>query len=176
MERLSKYSIPFAGLAIGSHQFEYEIDDAFFESFNNSVIEKAKVKVDLDFNKSESVLTLTFHIYGSVRLTCDRCTEEFDFPVDTNQTMLVRFSEVPTGETDDIIVISYGEHQINIAQHLYDYLCLLIPMKVVHPDDENGNSTCNPEFLSAISGQAEEREQESDPRWEALKGLSSRKN
>ncbi len=177
MDRLAKYSIPFAGMAKGNHQFEYEIGDQFFESFENSVIEKANVHVELDFHKAENVLTLTFHFKGTIHQVCDRCLEEFDIPIDTKQILLVRFGDAGVGETDDIIVIGHSDSIINVAQHIYDYLSLSVPMRVVHPDDADGNPTCNPEFLQKLSDQADEAaEHPIDPRWEALLKLGNRKN
>lgn len=176
MDRLSKYSIPFAGLAMGSHQFEYEIDDQFFEAFENSVIDHAKVHVDLDFHKAENVLTLTFSMTGSIRMNCDRCLEDFDMPVNTREIMLVRFGEPGSGETDDIIVIHHGETHLNVAQHIYDYLSLLVPIRKVHPDDEDGNSSCDPEILKRINTEEKDESEGVDPRWEALKNLGLRKN
>ena len=177
MDRLAKYSIPFAGMAKGDHQFEYEIDDKFFESFENSVIDKAKVHVVLDFHKAEMVLTLTFHLKGSIHQICDRCLEEFDIQVDSTQILLVRFGEQGSGETDDIIVIGHGENHINVAQHIYDYLSLSVPMRVVHPDDAEGNPTCNPEFLKKLAENTDQdAPTEVDPRWNALLNLGNRKN
>lgn len=176
MDRLDKYSIPFAGLAKGNHPFEFEIDDAFFESFENSVIQKASVHVDIDFEKAETVLTLTFRMKGFITQTCDRCLEEFEIPVNTTQVLLVRFGIPGVGETDDIIVIPHGEHQLNVAQHIYDYLSLLIPMRVVHPDDENGNPGCNPEFLNRLENESDKDDPQGDPRWEILKNLKLNKN
>ncbi|MBL0072733.1 MAG: DUF177 domain-containing protein [Bacteroidetes bacterium] len=178
MDRLNKYSIPFAGLAKGSHQYEFDIDDKFFESFENSVIKKARVHIDLDFNKSETVLTLTFRMVGSLHMNCDRCLEDFDMPVDTTVVMLVKFGEPGVGETDDIIVISHSDSHLNIAQHIYDYLSLQVPMRVVHPDDESGNPTCDPEFIAKLNEIKEESPEDGpvDPRWEALKKLGFNEN
>lgn len=177
MDRLTKYSIPFAGMAKGNHRLQYDIDDTFFELFENSVIDKAKIHVDLDFLKAETVLTLTFHLTGTIRKTCDRCLEEFDIPVDSTQILLVRFGEPGVGETDDIIVIAHSDHHLDVAQHIYDYLSLAIPMRIVHPDDADGNATCNPEFLEKLSGsKTDEEDHPVDPRWEALKNLGNRKN
>ena len=173
MDRLEKYSIPFAGLGRGSHPFEFEIDDQFFELFENSVITHAKVHVDLDFNKAETVLTLTFHLKGYITQTCDRCLEEFNIPVDSREILLVRFGVPGVGESDNIIVIAHNDHQINVAQHIYEYLSLMVPMRVVHPDDENGNPGCNPEFLDRLENNSE---QSGDPRWEILKNLGKNKN
>ena len=177
MDRLDKYSIPFAGLAKGNHPFEFEIDDKFFESFENSVIQKASVHVDIDFDKAETVLTLVFRLKGFITQTCDRCLEEFDIPVDATQVLLVRFGIPGVGETDDIIVIPHSEHQLNVAQHIYEYLSLLVPMRVVHPDDENGNPTCNPEFLTRLQKEENKKKKNTgDPRWEILKKLGLNEN
>ncbi|MEO7905977.1 MAG: DUF177 domain-containing protein [Saprospiraceae bacterium] len=177
MDRLEKYSIPFAGLAKGNHPFEFEIDDQFFESFENSVIQKASVHVDIDFDKAETVLTLNFRMKGHITQTCDRCLEEFNIPVDTSEVLLVRFGIPGVGETDDIIAIPHGEYQLNVAQHIYDYLSLMVPMRVVHPDDENGNPGCDPEFLSHLKLDSDNKEdQPGDPRWEILKKLGLNKN
>jgi uncharacterized metal-binding protein YceD (DUF177 family) len=46
-------------------------------------------------------------------------------------------------------------------------------MRCVHPDDENGNSTCDSEMLNLLDSmqQKEHDENEIDPRWEKLKEL-----
>ena len=51
-------------------------------------------------------------------------------------------------------------------------------MRVVHPDDENGNPGCNPEFLSRLENETDKDkdEPEGDPRWEILKNLKLNKN
>ena len=174
MDRMEQFSIPFAGLARGMHQFEYEIDDKFFESFENSVIEKAVVHVDLDLLKEDNMLTLTFRFNGHITHACDRCLEAFDLPLHETRTMLVKFGDPAKGDSDEVVVISAGDHHINVAPHIYDYLTLMLPIRMVHPDQENGEPGCNPEFLSKIQ-RAPDKE-EVDPRWAALKNLSKRKN
>ncbi len=42
----------------------------------------------------------------------------------------------------------------------------------MHEDDENGNSTCDPQVLAKLEELSQkEEEKESDPRWDALKNL-----
>ena len=177
MDRLNHYSIPFASLATGNHHYEYEVSDQFFESFENSVIQKADVKILLDLLKAETLLTLSFQFKGSIHTTCDRCLEAFDLPVNTTKILLVKFGEPGVGETDDVIVISYGDHQLNIAPHIYDFLSLEVPIRVVHPDEKNGEPGCNPEFLARLKVENDNKDSDKgDPRWEALKKLSDRKN
>jgi len=170
-DRPSTYSIPFAGLAEGSHRFEYEMGDEFFDRFEHAVVHHAKVHVVLDFNKSPSVLTLVFQMKGHITLNCDRCLDDFDFPIDFTQTLLVRFGDEAREESDDVIVIPHGELVLDVAQHIYEYISLQVPMRAVHPEDAEGHSGCNPEVLRKLEEGAAEQPPSSDPRWEALKKL-----
>jgi uncharacterized protein len=165
------YSIPFAGLAEGSHRFEYEIGDSFFERFEHAVVHHAQVHVDLDFNKSPSVLTLVFHFKGFIALSCDRCLDDFNMPLDFHQTLMVRFGDEAREESDDIIVIPHGELVMDVAQHIYEYISLQVPMRVVHPDDPQGRSGCNPDVIRKLEQEPEHHDPIEDPRWEALKKL-----
>ena len=55
---------------------------------------------------------------------------------------------------------------------IYETICLALPHRIVHPDDENGNSTCNPEVLKKLESMSQtEKPQEIDERWAALKDL-----
>ena len=45
------YILPIAGLSVGYHDFEFEIDDKFFENFEFSEVQKGCVKVNLNVEK-----------------------------------------------------------------------------------------------------------------------------
>ncbi len=172
MDYLSKYSTLFTGLSYEAHDFEYIIDNKFFESFENSVIKQGNVKVSLRLTRQENMLLLQFSLTGNLDLECDRCLQHFNFPVDSNYDLVIKQSDEPNEDAgDNIITISTHEHSINIAPHIYDYLSLLIPYRKVHPDDENGNPECDPEFLNRIENLTHHHENHNDPRWEALKKL-----
>ncbi|MFZ9942038.1 MAG: YceD family protein [Bacteroidia bacterium] len=168
-DRLSKYSIPFAGLAEGNHRFEYEIGDPFFECFDYSVVHHAHVQVGLDFHKSHSVLTLVFHFMGYITLNCDRCLDDFNLPLDFKQTLLVRFGDEAREESDDVIVIPHGDQVLDVSQHIYDYISLQVPMRAVHPDNDDGQPQCNPDVIRKLQEGQALKPETSDPRWEALK-------
>lgn len=174
LERQDAYLIPVAGLAKGTHLFDYEIDDSFFASFESSVIQSARVKVALTLLKAEAGLTLTFHLRGIIHHHCDRCLEPLDLPADTVKVLVVKYGTPGEGDDDEVVVISSDEHHFNIAPHLYDYLSLMLPIRAVHPDDANGNPGCDPEVLGIIN--IKEEEKPADPRWEALKKLTAENN
>ena len=45
----------------------------------------------------------------------------------------------------------------------------MIPIKKVHPDDESGFSTCNPEMLERLNDFGEKKP---DSRWDKLKNIT----
>lgn len=172
MDYLSKFSIPFVNLPLGIHKYEFDVENKFFESFENSIVQKAAVHVNLTLDRQETMLLLNFEFKGSIELECDRCLGKFDYAVDKNYHMITKIEEVAADKTeDDVITISSAEHSIHLAQHLYDYISLMIPYRRVHPDDENGESNCDPEILKKIEGLSHHEENHNDPRWEALKKL-----
>ena len=71
MRKLKDYTIPFVGLKLGKHQFEYEIDNEFFEHFEYDEFNGANVKVDLTLEKKTTMLELTFKASGTVNLEFD---------------------------------------------------------------------------------------------------------
>jgi hypothetical protein len=49
----SEYRIPFVGLQVGIHYFNFEVGDAFFEHFEGSLVQQGKVFVDLALEKRD---------------------------------------------------------------------------------------------------------------------------
>ena len=79
----------------------------------------------------------------------DRCLGEFDQPVENHARVIIKFGEEEE-ESDEIIVIPESETQINVAQLIYEFIALAVPIRHVHPDDENGNSTCDPNMIKKL--------------------------
>ena len=107
-----------------------------------------------------------------IRLNCDRCLGEFDFPVKGNERLIVKFGDDPVEETDDILIIPENAHELDISHYLYEFISLLLPYKKAHGEDEQGNSLCDPEVLKIMDGHEEVTG--SDPRWDALKKLKDK--
>lgn len=53
MRNLAAYTIPFVGLKLGKHQFEYDIDNEFFEHFEYDDLNSSNVKIDLLLEKKQ---------------------------------------------------------------------------------------------------------------------------
>lgn len=170
MDYLKSFVIQFSGLSLDKHQFDYQIDDRFFENIEYSEIKKGDVQVKLILDKHESMLVLDFDIQGEVEVLCDRCADYFMQPIQGHERLIVKFSEVPKEETEDLITLHPSENKINISKYIYEYICLLLPYRLVHPEDENGNSQCDPEMVRRLSELSPHPV--TDPRWDSLKNLN----
>lgn len=170
MSRISNYDIAFKGLKEGVHKFEYQIDDAFFELFEESMVQNGKITAEVVLEKRSTLLSLVFNIKGTVELTCDRCLENYSQPIKQRADVFVKFGEEQVEDGGDVLWLLPEEHQLNVAQLIYEYIVLSIPVKHVHPDNKEGKSTCNPEMLEQIKRHSGIEDQ-GDQRWDALKGL-----
>ena len=173
MNYLRHFIIPFSGLKVGNYTFTFEIEDKFFEHFEYSEIKKGKLHIDCHLDKQARMMVLYFDITGTVRVPCDRCAEEFDQPIEGKQKLIVKFGVDHTEESEDILVITDKEHELDVSQYLYEYIHLLLPIKKVHGTDENGNSLCDPEVIRYIK---EVEDHPVDPRWEILQKLKEQTN
>jgi uncharacterized metal-binding protein YceD (DUF177 family) len=169
---LKHFVIPFHGLKEGIHHFDYDIDKRFFESFEYAEINNGKVNLVVELTRQERMLILDFNITGYVRVMCDRCLGEFNQPIAGNEKLIVKFGEDWEEESEDVIIIPEGEHQFDISQYIYEYIMLLLPMKRIHPDDENGVTTCETDMVNRLGDHPENSE--TDPRWDALLKLKNK--
>lgn len=178
MNQLSKYRIVYQGLSEGLHEFDFEIEDAFFEQLEYSEIKKGNLKTKVFLNKKSTFLELDFQINGYVVLTCDRCLDEYNQPIDYDGKLFVKFSENEDELAEDVICLSPSEHELDISHYIYESINLSIPLKRVHPDNEFGDVACNPEMLEKLNKYKtdEPADENIDPRWEDLRNLMANNN
>lgn len=165
-----QFIIPFKGLKVGRHNFVFDIDNTFFDDYEQSEITKGKVHVEVDLEKKTTMLELYFSLDGAVMVTCDRCLDEFEMPITYDASLFVKFGDVPEEQTDEIIVLSHNEFELDIAQYIYEFVHLSLPYKRVHPDDAEGNSTCNKEMLKKLKEYTVQEDKDDSP-WNDLKNL-----
>ena len=173
MKKLSNpYLIPFAGLRIGEHRFDYIIDDAFFKGREYSEIRHAHIDTEVTMTKENHLLVFDIKMEGTINVSCDRCGDPFDFPVWGERKFIVSLTNDKFDEGDDIASIPFDTSEIDISQHLYEYATLLLPQRRIHPDKTDGTSGCNAEAIKILNKLAvKEEEKKTDPRWDALKNI-----
>lgn len=177
MSLIDDYLIPFYGLKEGIHDYEFEAGDEFFKFFDNPEILGGNLKVFLQLDRKTQFMELKFKLEGELAVTCDRCLEIFDHPVYSENELYVRFGDNFEEISDTVITIPYEETRLNIAQYIYEFAILALPMQKIHPDTENRASGCNAEMLKKLENHLpgeEEENAETDPRWDALKKLKSK--
>ncbi len=170
MKSLKNYSIPFTGLALGTHTFEYDIKDTFFDEFEYSLVKKADMKCRVELEKQETMMILNFHINGTIDAACDRCLAQYPQVVDINEQQIAKFSDEPVAEDDEIITLGKSEHEIMLAGLIYEYINVAVPFILVC-DNEGNTQYCDKDMLAELNKLKENNEQDesSDPRWDALK-------
>ena len=169
-----EYVIQFVSLSAGEHKFDFEVKDSFFEHLEYSEIKKSNIVVDLTLLKQSSMMALEFEISGTVKANCDLCTEEFDLPISGSYKLMVKVGGADADEeNDDIITIAANEHELDLAQYIYEYITLSLPIKRVHPDNKKGVPGCDKKILKNVKDYLVEdhHENEIDPRWEQLKNI-----
>jgi len=176
MERSVDTEIQFSGLKSGVYHYDFTLSDGFFSDYKNEKILGGNVVFNVKLEKKERLLTFFFTYSGTVRTTCDRCLEEMDWPVEGEQTLFVKFSDTEHSDDEDVVILPEKAFKIDLAQWMYEYVAVALPIQCTHPDDANGEPTCDPEMLKYISAQDEDGEEgqhegETDPRWEALRQL-----
>jgi uncharacterized protein len=165
------YTIPLSGLKEGRHKFDFEISKKFFEKFEESEVKEGSLIANIEIDKISSHADLLIRISGSVRICCDRCLEMFSQPVSCENRLLVKFGKSIDDTDPDIISLPSDEHELDLQQHIYEFIHLALPIKRVHPDDIDGNSTCDPEMLKKLDELIIDEENVYDPRWDELKKL-----
>jgi uncharacterized protein len=171
LENLAKYKIQFIQLDNGSHNFDYQLGDAFFEAFENSKITKADISAQVVLTKEQAhMFDLDFFITGKAEMVCDRCLDNFYLPIKNEFNLLVKLTEKERENEHDITYLPMNTFQINIANYLYEIICLAIPMQVKCED--SGEKKCNKEVEKKLNElNASNKEMEIDPRWDELKKL-----
>ena len=175
MKLLKEFTIPFVGLKIGKHHFEYEIKQTFFKHFDYEEFNDVNVKVDVILEKKTTLLELHFEISGFVNVNCDLTNEPYNQTIENKFDLVVNFGNEYNDENIDILIIPHGTYEINIQQYIYELIVLAVPIKRLHPGIEDG--TLDSEILKKLEElsprlkENKDKEEEIDPRWNTLKKL-----
>jgi len=176
MKKLNEYLIPFLGLKLGKHQFEFQINKTFFDYFEFDEFENADVKVSLMLEKKSTMMELHFKHKGTVYVPCDVTGEMFDLPIKGKLRVVVQFGEAFNNDNEELLILPHGEHQVDVSQYIYEMIALSVPIKRVHPGIKDGTlqsdvlDKLNQLRVTQIKEKIEE-EKEIDPRWDKLKQL-----
>lgn len=167
------FIINFGSLPFGEHEFEFQVDDTFFQKHEHSLVQKGNIDVLVVLDKKETVMLFDFTMEGEVIVECDRCLEDLTLSIESFDELIVKFGDQQETESEDVFVVAPKEYEIDVSQFIYEYIMLQIPMRNVHDEEENGQ-TCDPEVLRELEKHKINLEETPpvDPRWDGLKGIN----
>lgn len=178
-----EFLIPLNGLSAGKQCFQWHVGKEFFVGFGDSDIIDADVSVEVSVEKSGNYIGVDCSLDGVLTVPCDRCLEDLGIPVSEMVRLSVKFGDEPSDpsvammaeDEREVVYLPADEASMDMAQIIYDYSMLAIPLQRVHP--EGG---CNPAALKYLVADADAEDgretvradSENNP-FAALKGLFS---
>jgi uncharacterized metal-binding protein YceD (DUF177 family) len=174
MKEQKEYTIPFVGLKIGEHTYNFDINNTFFEHFEYDEFNEANIHLDVLLNKKSTLLEFTLSFNGDVNVNCDITNEPYNQEVAGEYHFVVNFGEEFNNENEDLLILPHGSFEVNIQQYVYESIVLAMPTRRIHPGVEDGSLKSEIlEKLEELSPQSENdpEEESTDPRWDDLKKL-----
>jgi uncharacterized metal-binding protein YceD (DUF177 family) len=168
MNSLELLKIDLKSLVSEDTSLAFDLDDTYFAALDGAEVKKGSLHVSVSIRKATGFFELNFHTEGTVIVQCDRCLDDMEQPVETDNRLIVKLGS-EYSEEDDIIVVPEDEGILDTSWIIYEFVALVIPIRHVHAPGK-----CNPamtkalEELSADRSSDEESAQPIDPRWEAL--------
>ncbi len=174
---MKEFTIPFVGLKLGEHRFDFKISNLFFENFKYNEFNDVDIDLVVILNKKTTLLEFTLDFNGVVNVFCDVSNEPYDQGVSGKYHFVVKFGETYNDEIEDLLIIPHGSYEVNIQQYIYESVVLAIPSRKIHPGIQDG--TLDSEILKKLEELRLKQENEkieskgdtTDPRWDTLKKL-----
>lgn len=164
--------VQFSGLNTGRYTYHYTLNDSFFAMFENEEVKQGIVDFEVVLEKKEHMLVFYFSFNGKMSTICDRCLGLMEVPIEGERMMCVKLSDEVAEENEEMAVVPEQTFQIDLAQWMYEYVVMAMPMGHVHDEAD-----CDLDMLHRLEQQSvAQSEPVADPRWEALLNLKTEEN
>ena len=157
MGKFDLYKVELKNLSPGVHEYEYFLENKFFVDIDGDEVQKGKVKVNLTVKRTSMVFDMNFQLEGIVYVPCDRCLDDMELPVSTQNKLVVKFGKEYAEESEEIVIIPEEEGEINLAWFIYEFIALAIPMKHIHAPGK-----CNKAMSSKLKKHTARRADDED--------------
>jgi uncharacterized metal-binding protein YceD (DUF177 family) len=176
MSRRREFEIAFVGLKPGVHEYSYVIDDRFFEAYQQQDFRNCHANVKLALDKKSSFMLLQFEIGGQLEVNCDRCNSRLPLELWDEFSITVKMVEEPElmngqEEDPDVYYISRGEGHLDVANWIYEFINLSIPMQKTCAFEEMNGPHCNPaalDMLKKLEAETDSKKVKENPIWKGL--------
>jgi uncharacterized metal-binding protein YceD (DUF177 family) len=175
------FEIAFVGLKPGIHEFNYVVDDKFFVEKGSPDFTSCQANIKLQLDKKSGFMLLKFEIGGKADSTCDRCGNPFPLDIWDEFNMLVKLVENPDEMNDqeedpDVCYISRTESHIDVANWIYEFVLLSLPLQKMCSPEEMGGPKCNKEVLEKLKAmEVKEEENNANQLWKGLEQFKKAK-
>ena len=173
MSSRREYEIAFVGLKPGVHVYEYDIDDLFFEEFQQQDFRNCKshVKILLEKNTANFMM-LRFEVGGTLEVVCDRCSNNLPLQLFDEFVMTVKMVEEPDAMNEqeddpDVWYIAKGESHLDVKGWIYEFINLSIPMQKTCSYENMDGPYCNATARELLQN-LKAKEGEGNPIWKGL--------
>jgi len=140
-----QFIIPFVGLKQGKHEFQFDVTDAFFETFEYSIIQQGDVHINFILDKKDTMMVGEFQLKGTVKTACDRCNDSIEVPIEGEFRLVYKFAD-EDDEDETLVIVFPEEFEINIKNSLLEFMNVLLPSRSIHEEGE-----CNQEMLDYLN-------------------------
>jgi len=149
------FEIAFVGLKPGIHEYVYDITDKFFAGYDQQDFTNCIANIKLQLEKNTGFMRLHFEIGGSLNLNCDRCGNNLPMQLFEDFNIMVKLVDNPeemntTEEDPDVYYIGKMESHLNVAEWIFEFINLSIPMQRMCSEEEMGGPHCNQEVLQKL--------------------------
>ena len=167
------------GFKPGIPVYEYRIEDKFFIPYGGQYFEDCIANIKLSLEKNAGFLQLKFDIDGTLKVACDRCGNTLPMQLWDEFNIIVKMVDDPEvmneqEEDPDVYYISRGESHLHLADWIYEFINLSIPLQKMCREEEIGGPKCNTEVLEKLKKMEVDAQKDSTPT--VWKGLDKFKN
>ena len=137
MTELNYNQVVLSQLELGSYNFDFQLDNNYFEQLDHSFVLGGLVRVKAHLNLRADDFDLTLSVKGTVSVTCDRCLEPMNIDIDDEEML----------DSEEIFNL-----QSSISNQILDlkwlaYELIVVNLPTVHCHPEGG---CNPEMIALL--------------------------
>jgi uncharacterized metal-binding protein YceD (DUF177 family) len=153
---MESYTIPVSTLRIGQNPLDFNVDWRFFREFEASPVEQGSFQIAVLFDKYPDHWHLHFEVTGKMDTECDRCLAAIALPIEGRFELFVKFDggqEEARERSDEVVYVPRETTHFNIAQYIYEFIVLSIPVSKIYDCDSEQNPPCDKEMLARIEQQ-----------------------
>ena len=90
MGSLESLKIDLKGLEAEATSLTFDLDDSFFEALDGAEVKKGSLHVSVSIRKAPGFYELQLHTVGTIIIPCDRCLDDMEQPVDTENRLVAK--------------------------------------------------------------------------------------